>query len=122
MGCPGHCQLRASPLPRDDRNHGTIVAILSSLTVATSQKSQTKVAICGLVFYGNIILCNISEYLSSLGFGIEMMQEYLTYNQIIKDQAVSSDTTTPWISRNAEALCPLASLHLVGAATFPVSF
>lgn len=51
-----------------------------------------------------------------------MMQEYLTYNQIIKDQAVSSDTTTPWISRNAEALCPLASLHLVGAATFPVSF
>ena len=35
------------------------------------------------------ILCNISEYLSSLGFGIEMMQEYLTYNQIIKDQAVS---------------------------------
>ena len=55
VGCPGHGQLRASPLPRDDRNHGTIVAILSSLTVATSQKSQTKVAICGLVFYGNIM-------------------------------------------------------------------
>lgn len=51
-----------------------------------------------------------------------MMQEYLTYNQIIKDEAVSSDTTTPWISRNAEALCPLVSLHLVGAATIPVSF